>query len=303
MQKESLPPNVSILVSKILQANPYHSRNLNKALTYVEAEEFNHLEDYLVFYLKEGVSLDYLARCYNTIMDNVVSEFIYFQQHKKYRHSTFAEVANSVYYNKDYMSLYMHGVFITLFFWPNHLKLYRFFRDTIPNNKTGSYLEIGPGHGYFFMTAMGQTHYDNFTGIDISETSIGQTQKLVESKQYKKDIQLYCADFLNIALAPASFDAIIMGEMLEHVENPAEYLKKVVSIAKDDAYIFISTCINAPLIDHIYLFNNERELHDLFAQCGLGIKEQCVLPYLDKTLDECVKEFLAINIGYVLEKK
>ncbi len=303
LQKEVIPPNVQILVNKILQANPFHAAVLKKTLAILESNEMQFLEDYLVFCLGQGFTLDYLAKCYATIMADTMRETIYFQEHKKYRYSTFAEVASKVYYNDTYMSLYMNGVLITQFFWPNHLKLFRFFRNTLPVDKPGSYLEIGPGHGYFLMTAIERASYTDFVGIDISETSIRQTGKLLEMKGYRKNVQLNCADFIKFPLKPSCFDAIVMGEMLEHVENPHDFLKKIALIAKNNAYIFVTTCINAPILDHIYLFKDLKQLEDMFNHCGLTIKEQCILPYLDKTVEECLEQFLTINVGYVLEKK
>ena len=201
------------------------------------------------------------------------------------------------------MSLYMHGLLLTLFFWPNHLELIRFFRKTLPKDKRGNYLEIGPGHGYFFKMAVDLTDYDQCIGIDLSETSIRQTKALVDSKHSGKCIHLHCMDFLQFPLNTADYDAIVMGEMLEHVENPQDFLKKIAVIAKKDAYIFITTCINAPAIDHIYHFKDTTQIEAVFSDCGLCIKKQCILPYVGKTVKECIDRLLPINVGYVLEKK
>jgi len=57
------------------------------------------------------------------------------------------------------------------------------------------------------------------------------------------------------------------------------------------------------MTDHIYLFKDTKQIEDLFSDCGLRIKQQCILPYVGKTLEECVDRLLAINVGYVLEKK
>jgi len=74
-------------------------------------------------------------------------------------------------------------------------------------------------------------------------------------------------------------------------------------IAKKNAYIFITTCINAPAIDHIYQFKDTKQVEDMFSDCGLRIKKQRILPYVGKTLEESMNLFLTINVGYILEKK
>lgn len=303
MDQNYTPRNVSILVNRIVEENPFHAHGLSHALVNLDVEELQQLENYLVLCLDQGLSIEYLAKSYGTITADVIRESIYFQEHKKYRYASFAEVANDVYYNDAYMSLYMYGLLITLFFWPNHLALFRFFRDTLPKDKPGNYLEIGPGHGYFFMTAMTRTAYRNFIGVDLSETSIRQTKIMTDKHTQGKNIQLHCADFLKFPLKTSNFDAIVMGEMLEHVENPQDFLKKIAELAKENAYIFITTCINAPAIDHIYHFENQAQLEALFSECGLRIKAQRILPYSGKTLAECERHLLAINVGYILEKK
>lgn len=297
-----LLPNVDHLIQDIVRTLPFHAQALKQSLADLKTHELQQLEEYLSFCLNQGLSITYLVDCYKTIVNDTLRESIYFQEHKKYRHTSFAEVADSVYNNKQYMSLYMHGVLMTLFLWPNHRGLYRFFRATLPKNHKGTYLEIGPGHGYFFKTATQLTDYDDFIGIDLSDTSIEQTRILV-SQYTEKKIQLHCVDFMHYPLPESSYDAIVMGEVLEHVENPKALLKKIVLLAKKNAYIFVTTCINAPITDHIYQFDSVEQLQELFSQCNLSIKEQCILPYLNKTLDECKEQGLAINVGYVLEKK
>ncbi len=50
------------------------------------------------------------------------------------------------------------------------------------------------------------------------------------------------------------FDFITIGEVLEHVENPKNFLNKARKILSDDGNIFITVPINGPAVDHIYLF-------------------------------------------------
>lgn len=300
----ALPENIRLLRDAILEQNPMHRSFMTAALANVTAEEMGHLDRYIDFCRQRGLTIDYLAECYLTIVGDTLREQIYFQKHKKYRYSSFAEVANNVYFNDEYMSFYMYGLAITSFLWPNHLALFRFFRDTLPKDKKGAYLEIGPGHGYFLLTAMQRGAYDSFTGVDISETSIAQTRALLEHfGGGKKSFDLKCMDFLDSKLPENGFDAVVMGEVLEHVEQPDRFLKQIARLAKKDAHIFVTTCINAPAVDHIYLFRDTAQLEKLFSDCGLKIKDQMIKPYEGKTLEESLQQLLAINVAYVLERK
>lgn len=297
------PFHVEQLAQVIFSILPYHKKQLQNTLKLLKQEELDDLESYLVNCLHQGLSIHYLAQCYETIMSSVLLETAYFQKYKTYRHSKFEEVANEVYYNNTFMSAYMYGVLITLFFWPNHLNLYRFFCKTLPRNKLGHYLEIGPGHGYFFKKAVELGDFESYLGIDLSNSSIQQTKNLLASFSHEKKVNLYCEDFFNFPFEGQQFDALVMGEVLEHVERPQDFLKKIASLAKKDSYIFITTCLHAPIVDHIYEFNNLEEIEHLFLENGLIIKEAYILPYLDKTLEECLTNLLTINVGYVLEKK
>lgn len=300
----ALPENVAALIDKVIEDNPMHRNFVTRALANVTAPELAHLDDYIDFCKQKGLTVAYLAECYLTIVGDTLREQIYFQKHKKYRYSTFAEVGDSVYFNEEYMSFYMYGLAITSYLWPNHLDLFRFFRETLPTAKTGKYLEIGPGHGYFFMTAMEQSKFDTFTGVDISETSIAMTRALIDHfGAGKKPFDLVCMDFLKTDLPENGFDAVVMGEVLEHVEQPDLFLKQIARLANKDAHIFVTTCINAPAVDHIYLFKSPDELVKLFDDCGLKIKSQLIRPYEGKTEAESLAQLLPINVAYVLEKK
>ena len=90
-------------------------------------------------------------------------------------------------------------------------------------------------------------------------------------------------------------------EVLEHVEEPDRFLRRLAELAAPGAYIYVTTCINAPAIDHIHLWRNTDDLEGLIKRCGLTIRTALRLPYEGKTIMEAVEQNLAINVAYVLE--
>ena len=124
--KHSLPANVDLLVKKILEDNPMHRQMLTSSLDILMPEDLMQLEDYILYCMENSITIDYLSESYLILVTDTLREQIYFNKHKKYRYSTFADVADSVYFNKEYMSHYMHAVALSLFFWPNHLRMFRF---------------------------------------------------------------------------------------------------------------------------------------------------------------------------------
>lgn len=300
-----MPDDVKALIDFILDDNPMHKKFIQSVLKQITAEELIQLSTYLDYSQKQGYSIKYMSECYLTIVEDTLREQMHFMKHKEYRNRSFSDVAGDIYFNDDYMNRYMFGLAITSFFWPNHLSIGRFFRETFPRDKKGRYLEIGPGHGYNFMSAMQLGKFDEYLGIDISETSINQTRCIIDCfvPELKSVAQLQLMDFLdNNDLEPRSMDAIVMGEVLEHVENPDIFLAKIAQLSKADSYIFISTCLNAPAVDHIYLWPSIDALEKMISCNGLNIKQSLYLPYEGKTMEEAIEHQLAINVAYVLEK-
>lgn len=295
------PDVVSEFVRFVVAEFPVHRAFLEIAIERATEDERQRLGMYLRFCQSQGRDLRYLATCYLTIVGDTLDEQEYFAEHKRYRHSTFAEVADHVYHDADYMERYMYGLAISTFVWPNHVEIARFFRATFPRSRSGRYLEVGPGHGYLLLTAIELGSYDEYIGVDLSATSIAQTGAIVRHFAPDATVQLEQRDFLAPdGFREGSFDAIVMGEVLEHVEDPGSFLRRVRSLAARDAYVFVTTCVNAPAIDHIYLWRSTDELERLITDSGLAIVTPLRLPYEGTTLGESAQRQLPINVAYVL---
>ncbi len=280
-----------------------HRGFLEQAIAGATPQEVDRLAGYLQFCMGKGLTLDYLAESYLTILGDTLDEQLYFRDEGHYRHSTFAEVAESVYHDRDYMDRYMYGLAITNFLWPNHVEMARFLRDTLPRDRTGRYLEVGPGHGFLLLSAIEVGSFDDFLGVDLSAASVEQTRTIINHFHPEAPVRVELQNFLEAHdLTPGSFDAIVMGEVLEHVEQPEVFLRRIAELAKDDAYIFITTCINAPAVDHIYLWRTTDELEDMITGSGLSIVKPLRLPYEGKSLEESRVQQLPINVAYVLSK-
>lgn len=304
MTTKTVPPNVRALLDAVTEMFPVHEAYIERALDNATGEELERLSGYLEFCAAKGLDNEYLADCYLTIVADTVDEQIYFNENKKYRHSTFAEVADSVYHDAEYMNRYMYGLAISTFLWPNHVEMVRMFRAEVPRIGGGRYLEVGPGHGFLLLTAAEVGGYDEFLAIDLSDASVRQTETIVEHFQHSSNVQVRKADFLDAAdLAPRSFDAVVMGEVLEHVEDPARFLRRIAELATDDAFVFITTCINSPAVDHIYLWRTTDALEQMITEAGLDIVTPLRLPYEGTTLEESIARELPINVAYVLRPR
>ena len=296
---------ITTLLAAIAERHPLHKPFLDRALAYLTAGEVERLDLILAYLLEKGRALAYVVDCYMTVLEDMTSEQMYFFRHGEYRHKTYAEVADSVYDNPDYMDRYMYGLALTAFLWPNHVEIARFFERTLPTGRRGRYLEVGPGHGYFMAIAATRGAFDELVGIDISAASIAQTRAMLErfAPEAAARADLRVGDFhAATELEPESFDAAVMGEVIEHVEDAPGFLRRLHELVRDDAYVCVTTGINAPAIDHLYLWRTTDELEAMIAECGFRIRESLHLPYEGRTLEQSRKQKLPIRVAYVLEK-
>lgn len=264
-------------------------------------EDFRRImERYIQVSEKSGISLEYMVKSYIFLIEETNKEERYFYEHGTYRYRTLEEVMNRVYNNKDYMKKYMVGLAVSAILWRQHRRYFQFFSSFIKANAYhGSYLEIGAGHGLFTSIALLHGGFEMYDILDISETSLSLVRSVVEEFSIKKNIRFFCKDFLNYN--ESGYDVISIGEVLEHVEKPLIFLKKCHNLVQKNGRVYLTTCINAPEIDHIFLFSNVDELEELFAQSDLDIVERLYIPYHSYSMERCQRQKLPINVAYVLK--
>lgn len=303
MQKHTLLEFLDLIAKK----NVFQSKYLVNSLSDITPEEINKLENLLNYYVLRGDGcLEEIADKYLKHITSLVEEQYYFVESGKYRFSNFIDVEK--YYNdSDYMSNYTVSLGLSTYLWRLHRELYRLFINccqSIAYTNFGKYLEIGPGHGEYFVTAMQNTNFEEYIAVDISETAVELTKDYIRysmpvtNKQYEvihEDIFKYQTSEL--------FDMVVLGEVLEHVENPGAFLHRIYELASENASIFVTTAINAPQPDHIYLFNTLKEVTDLLEKERFYIVDSVAVNANQLPLDKAEKRKVAINVGYILKKK
>lgn len=300
--EDSLLPK---LEEAIIEQMPHQKNKVKELFAKLDDQMRDMLNTYVSFQLFQGETIEYLAKSYTMLLKETMKEQIYFAKHGCYRYRTFDEVEHKVYQNAAYMKSYMTGLCISTALWENHKQMFRFFLQTLADENKysgGRYLEIGPGHGFFFMHAMKSTSYCQYDAVDVSQASVNMTKEILEFFQIEKKYTIQCMDFFDMRMN-GMYDVITMGEVLEHVERPLRFLKKISEMARPNTHIYISTCINAPEIDHIYLFSDLMEIEALYMDAGLQIKERLVLPYANQSYQDCIAGRLPINVAYTLKKR
>lgn len=303
MTSDSLAQRVA---AEVLRRKPMHRRFLTQSLALLTSDEAAEADRYVEFMLAEGESIESLASAYLVMVDDQFRETMHFRQSGCYRFSSFEQARMDVYDNAPFMHQYMLGLALSTFWWANHVRLRRFFSAQLPalRARGGLYREVGPGHGIFFAQAMAAGGFSAYEAIDVSATSIALTRRMLNGglRDGVPEARFVHADFLRsepLGLARL----LVMGEVLEHVEDPAAFLARAYATTEPDARVFLTTCLNAPAIDHLWNPPSLQALEHLFAAHGFSIAERCELGPPGLSLAECEAQRLTLNVGYVLHKE
>jgi len=141
-------------------------------------------------------------------------------------------------------------------------------------NKEGSLLEIGCGKGFFLKKAKEKGL--KVTGIDINGSAIETAKVLGFERVYPYTIE----DFIS-RNPQEKFDIVCFYHVLEHLENPVDFILKTKKILKKDGYVVFSvpnpnrlapSLLKRELWDypsHHLTRWNEKSINSLLTKTGL----------------------------------
>lgn len=295
-------PKTERLVSIISEKNIFQAKALRDLdLT---REEQEGLEALLDFYTDQGDTIEHLAECYLGFIQDIMEEQLYFIENRHYRYSSSEEVNAFFYQNTGYMEYYMKGLAVSTYLLESHKKCRQWFCEKISAFPGGEYwLDAGVGHGEYLQLAISHTDYRHYIGIDISPTCVEMCREMLRRRipAGSKSIEIKEQDFFKYS-GPVC-DAVILGEILEHVEAPGAFLKKLHEITHEGSFIYITTVINCPQKDHIYLFRNVEEIEKMYEDAGFSICDRLVCPTNGYTVEKAIKKQTAIITAHILQKK
>ncbi len=265
----------SYIINKIEKENPIHAKKLKNSYSELDEAYKDKFEAFFQRYermlFQSKLNLDYAVSSYLRFCGDMLSEQMNFLRTGKYSNTSFEEVNKNVYDNPEVMNYHMHGLLVSQFLWTHHYQTFRFFTNRFKKyaGLSNNILEVGGGHGLYTSEVLTQLQHDyTFDMVDISASSIALSKSMVDSNRINYHLQdIYAFNPRN------KFDFIIMGEVLEHVEDPVALMKKLNEMGASDAKGFITTPCNAPSIDHIYLFRNSEEVKEVMAASGWRMVE------------------------------
>lgn len=295
------------IINLISQQNPLQKKRINKFLQTQKKEYWDFAEN-LSSVLNHSFLTDDDSRCqaalaYNKMCMDFLKEQIRFRKTGVYRINDASVAVDQVYGDMKVMRYYMVGLLISYLFWPNHYELFRFFKNNLPDAaKIKTYLEVGVGHGLFTSNMLRQYPGITAKAVDISETSIKTTKEILKTFQVEVDnIEFIHGDYLSLNFKESGFDFIIMGEVLEHVNNAPDFMVRTKKLLNRGGSIYISTCANSPALDHVYHFKSAEEIRELITSHGFKIVRDLALPAEDVPPERWASELTTINYCALLE--
>lgn len=295
------------IIELISQQNPLQKKRIHKFLQAQNKEYWEFSENLSSIlnhsFLTDDNSRQQAAAAYNKMCMDFLKEQIRFRKTGVYRIDDASIAVKQVYSDINVMRYYMVGLLISYLFWPNHYELFRFFKDNLPDAaKCKNYLEVGVGHGLFTSNMMKIHPGILAKAVDISETSIQTAKEILRTFQVDTDnIEFIHGDYLSVDFPETGFDFIIMGEVLEHVNNAPDFMARTKKLLNRGGSIYLSTCANSPALDHVYHFKSADEIRNLITSHGFKIVKDLALPAEDVPPERWDVELTTINYCALLE--
>jgi 2-polyprenyl-3-methyl-5-hydroxy-6-metoxy-1,4-benzoquinol methylase len=215
-----------------------------------------------------------------------------FERERKYIKKSYEEAASAVYHNEDYMrSLYLPGILLSHYLWPHHYRQKEFFeisflRD-IHRAVDKSFWDIGIGTGFYSRLILEKVPDSVGCGYDISVHSKRYAEMQVSNFGCRSR---YTAVLRNVIEDPPQEQVsfLISVEVLEHLEDPQNFLGALRRMLKPGGKAFITAAITAPNEDHIYLYNNSEEVLEQLRKAAFKLEQCLVAAAYSPKLDEPV---------------
>lgn len=291
-------PNVASVVDAVTAIWPLHTDFMRSSLAAHDAQNRPVLEKLAADIVQLcGADLGDDVMQYRRMCEAFLEEELYFRRNDSYRCTSLEEAKRHVYDDADFMHMYMKGLLISQLLWNNHAKAMSAFSNSfLPSLAAGTkVLEVGPGHGLFMSRMLRDHDALEVYGWDISKQSLEMTHASLKTLGLVDGYHLQQRDVLASDDDVPTFDAVIISEVLEHLERPLEALTSLRRRLNPGGRIFINIPINSPAPDHIYLIREPEGVWQMTKDAGLEIFETYTFPMTGYTYERAIKNVATIT--------
>jgi SAM-dependent methyltransferase len=117
------------------------------------------------------------------------------------------------------------------------------------------------------------------TGLDVSPSSHRWAERLVGQEGFAGRARLLLGDVFEADRyeLPVRADAVICGEFLEHVSQPAEVFRLIQARLAPGGLAYVTAALTAANIDHIYHFAEPEEVRAMARAAGFEVRFELVV--------------------------
>ena len=304
--KKNLYPEFAKIIDEINRINPLQAKRLATFFAQQDTAYWEFCED-LSRTLNQTLfagQMKEVVESYNELCLRMLRDQIRFRKTGVYETKDSAVAQKEIYENAVFMRRYMVGLLLTQMLWANHYQLFRFFQSYLADSRPQRYLEVGAGHGLFLVEAKRRFSSLEAVVCDVSGASINICREIVEGfGMDPKTVEFRCEDFFKVDLGGECFDFVAAGEVLEHVNNAPDFLKRLQGFVRPAGRVYLSTCANCPAPDHVYHFRNVDEIRKLVRGSGFIIEQEIFLAAENVPAQLWEEQLVTVNYAAILRPK
>jgi SAM-dependent methyltransferase len=203
-----------------------------------------------------------------------------FEREGKYKVKTYDQAASEVYFNETHMMQeYLPGLLLSHYLWPHHYRQLQFFESSFAQAmrvaSAASFIEVGIGTGLYSTLLLRKLPKVTGVGLDISPSSKAFTEAQVRAFRLADRYHVELRDVTSTLIEPRA-DWLVCVEVLEHLDNPIDFLRGLRRNMALGGRAFITAAVNAAHADHIYLYRNADEVLSHLIEAGFTLEQSFV---------------------------
>ena len=221
-------------------------------------------------------SLSAAVRGYALFVMDLLRRQKRFENDGEYPAKSYEEAAAEVYLDPEYMrSEYLPGLVLSHFLWPHHVRQMSFYETAFVSQMklrgATSFVEIGVGTGLYSRRTLEQLPEARAVGFDISPASAEFAREHMRAFGIDDRFDVRLRDVVAEPLSPCEW--LVCVEVLEHLEDPVEFLRALRAALAPGGRAFITAALNAPHVDHIYLYRTSEDVIDQLDAAGFVLEQ------------------------------
>lgn len=272
-------PRVARLQALFEQAHGVSRTLIGRALSAFGDNWAIDFEDTLATLCPDDVTLDAAAKGYSAFAFDSMRRQKAFELVREYPPKTHTAAAGEVYFNAEHMMReYLPGLLLSHFLWPHHYRQLQFFDTAFVGamrlSEQPQFAEIGVGTAVYSRRLLARLPASTGQGYDISPSSCQFARQHMEAAGVQARYVMNEQDIIARPIAPTPW--LVCVEVLEHLEQPIEFLKALRNALTPGGKAFITAALNAAHADHAYLYRSASEVWQHLGEAGFALEQSFV---------------------------